>query len=183
GPTGTSGPTGPTGPTGPSVALYNANSTDVTANATDTYITGSDLATPSNLKIGTILKWTLIATKTNTGTAVPSWAVRVGTGATVTDTARVTVTGAAQTAATDVGRFEVVAVVRATGATTIIAVGLEMQHNNGASGFQTVAVERQATSTGFDATIASTKIGLSVNPGTAAVWTFQVVAAELINRA
>jgi hypothetical protein len=156
----------------------------VVANATDTYLTGSDLTFVGNNKIGTMLKWTLIATKTNAGTAAPTYNIRFGTGATVTDTARITTTGVAQTAATDVAQIDITALVRATGATTVVAAGVNLMHSNGVSGFKNDEGNNitQGVSTAFDSTPANTKVGLSINPGTAGVWTFQVVAAELQNK-
>lgn len=186
GPTGATGPTGPTGATGASGAcLYNSNATDVVANATDTYLTGSDLPFSGNNKIGTIIKWKLFATKTAAGTAVPAYNVRFGTGATVTDVARIATTGVAQTAATDVAEIDIVAVIRATGATTVAAAGINLMHSNGVSGFKNDEGNNitQGTSTAFDSTPASTKVGLSVNPGASGVWTFQVIASELANKA
>jgi hypothetical protein len=59
-----------------------------------------------------------------------------------------------------------------------------MQHRNGVSGFKNdeTAEVKSATSTAFDSTTANTQAGLSVNPGTAGVWTFQIVTAELANK-
>jgi len=135
------------------------------------------------LKIGTTMRWILRATKTAAGTAVPSFNMRFGTGATVTDTARCTVTGSAQTAASDMGSFEVVGVVRATGASCVVQSAWSMYHSGTTAGMMNVkqGLQRQSLSTGFDVTPASTVAGLSVNPGTAGVWTFQVVAAHLEN--
>jgi hypothetical protein len=42
-------------------------------------------------------------------------------------------------------------------------------------------LQKQALSTGFDSTVASTQVGLSINPGTSGVWTFQVIAANIEN--
>jgi hypothetical protein len=153
------------------------------ANATDTYLLGSDLPVSGHLKIGTTMRWRLSATKTSAGTAVPAWNLRFGTGATVTDVGRCTVTGVAQTALTDFAVFDVIAVVRATGATTVVQSTWEFNHSNTTSGFQNAAQEviRNALSTAFDSTPASTKVGLSVNPGASGVWTFQVIAASLEN--
>jgi hypothetical protein len=144
---------------------------------------GSDLAVSGHLKIGSILTWKLAATKTSAGTAVPAWSLRFGTGATITDVARCSVTGVAQTALTDFAVFDITAVVRATGATTIVQSNFEMEHSNTTSGFQNAAQKqiKQSLSTAFDVTPASTKAGLSVNPGTNGVWTFQIVAAKLLN--
>jgi hypothetical protein len=125
----------------------------------------------------------LIATKTAGGTAAPTWNIRFGTGATVTDTARVTVTSATQTAAVDQADFDVIAVIRATGATCVAAGAVALHHTTGTAGFKNdegnfVAT---ATSTAFDVTPASTKAGLSVNNGASATWTFQVIASALEN--
>lgn len=130
-----------------------------------------------------MLRWLLYATKTAAGTAVPTYNVRFGTGATVTDTARITVTGVAQTAQTDVAMFDITAIVRATGATTVVACGVALSHSNGVSGFKNDEGNNVivGTSAQFDSTPANTKVGLSINPGTAGVWTFQVVSSELCN--
>lgn len=165
------------------MALFNANSTDVVANATDTYLTGSSLLMVNEVQIGTIYRWRLSASKTAAGTGTPVFSLRVGAGATVTDTARSTFTGVAQTAATDVGWFELAAVVRATGATTVLQSVLKMEHKGTTGGMQNAAQTQilQSLSTGFNSTIANTQIGISVNPATAGVWTFQLVTAVVEN--
>jgi hypothetical protein len=164
--------------------LCNANTTDVVCNATDTYLTGSELPFSGNNKIGTYMRWFLKASKTASGTGVPTFNIRFGTGATVTDTARCTWTGATQTSAADDAWFSVIGVIRATGATTVCAGAYEMLHRNGVSGFKNDegGDVKSATSTAFTSTPAGTQVGLSVNPSTAAVWTFQVISAELTNR-
>jgi len=176
---------GPTGPTGPATALYNANATDVVANATDTYLTGSALTVSGFIKVGSTLRWSLMASKTVAGTAVPTYNIRFGAGGTLTDTARITTTGVAQTAATDFARIDIVAVVRALGATTVVAGGHCLQHSNGVIGFKNDEGNNiaSATSAAFDSTPGSTQAGISINPGAAGVWTFQVVSACLENTA
>lgn len=153
------------------------------ANATDTYLTGSALPISGHLKVGTVMKWVLAGTKTAAGTAVPSWNMRFGTGATVTDTARCTVTGSAQTAASDMGIFEVYGVFRSTGATSVVQAHWDMRHSGTTAGMMNVTqgLQRQVLSTSFDVTPASTQVGLSVNPGTSGVWTFHLVSASLEN--
>ena len=83
----------------------------------------------------------------------------------------------------DMGDFEVVGVVRATGASCVVQSAWSMYHSGTTAGMMNVTqgLKRQALSTGFDVTSASTVAGLSVNPGTAGVWTFQVIAAHLEN--
>jgi hypothetical protein len=151
--------------------------------ATDTYLTGSDLDISGHLKVGSILRWKLIASKTG-GTGVATWNIRFGDGATLTDVARITVTGPpVQSVATDVADFDVIAVIRQTGATCIAAGAVALHHTNGTAGFKNDEGNHvmQATSTAFDVTPANTKAGISVNSATGATWTFQVIAAELVN--
>ena len=182
GPTG-AGTTGPTGPTGPTGAYYNANASDVVVNAADTYLTGSVLAVDSHLKAGSIMRWSLIASKTAAGTAVPTWNIRFGTNGSLSDAARITWTGATQTAAVDNAWMNVVAVVRSTGASGVVQGGYRLGHRNGTIGFcnDEPGDAKSALSTGFDLTPSGLQVGLSVNPGASAVWTFQVISAELLN--
>lgn len=162
--------------------IVGANTADVVANAVDTYLTGSLLTIPQHLlQAGTILKWRLAMTKTAAGVAAPVWSVRVGTAGAIGDTARLTFTSASlQTAAIDAGFVEITCVLRNTGAAGVLAGALTLMHNGNAAGFASIPmIVVQATSAGFDTTVASTKIGISVNPGAAGVWTHQVVLAEM----
>lgn len=164
--------------------IANAGPTDQTINATDNYITGSMLAVSGHLQIGTILRWRFSLTKTATGTVTPQLLMRWGAGGTVTDAARCSFTGAAQTASTDFGFIDVEAVIRATGATTVVQSALAFHHTKGASGFGGTATGPQVLqvlSSQFDATPANTKVGFSCHPGATGVWTFSVVTAEALN--
>lgn len=165
--------------------LMNWNTSDVTANAADTYVTGSSLAIPTglSLQVGARFKWRIYATKTAAGTAAPVWNIRVGTAGTTADTARVVFTQvAAQTAAADAAFIEISAILRNVGASGVLAAGLCMNHVLATTGFSTLGSNvQQVTSSGFDTTVAGTIVGLSVNPGASGVWTLQVVGAELCN--
>jgi len=165
--------------------IVNYNTTDVVANAADTYLTGSGLTVPTGmvLQVGTILKWRIYMTKTAAGTAAPVWIVRVGTAGTTADAARLTFTQVAlQTAAVDTGFVEITAILRNVGAAGVLAGGLCMQHVLAATGFSTLTENvMQVTSAGFDTTVAGTIIGVSVNPGAAGVWTHQVIKSEMLN--
>lgn len=165
-------------------SLGNANTADVTANAADTYLTGSSLTIGARQKAGTIIRWRLMMTKTAAGTAAPVVNVRLGTNGTTGDTARLTFTGVAQTAATDTGWADIEVIVRAINATTgVVHGGVNFQHFNTTTGLANKAQAQiiRATSANFDNTSASLIIGLSVNPGTSGVWTFQHVSAEALN--
>lgn len=164
-------------------AIRNWNTSDVVANAADTYLAGSALVIPPHkMQAGMTVKWRLFMTKTAAGTATPIWRVRVGTAGTTADAAILAFTGPAQTAAADTGFVEVTAVLRNVGAAGILAGGLVLNHNLAATGFANIGSPTlQATSSGFDTTAAGLIIGLSVNPGASGVWTHQVVKAELLN--
>ena len=78
-----------------------------------TYITGSNILIPAGaLQVGTMFKWTFDITKTAAGTAAAIYDIAFGTAGTTADTARVSFTKPAGTAAVDCGRVEITAVVR-----------------------------------------------------------------------
>lgn len=159
------------------------NTADVVANAADTYLTGSMLTVPGHLlQAGTIFRWRFVATKTGAGIATPIWSVRVGTAGSTADTARLTFTGPAQTGVIDAAQIDITVLLRNTGAAGIMAGGLAMTHNLAATGFANQGdVVLQVTSSGFDTTVASTKVGVSVNPGSVGVWTHQIVMGNFDN--
>lgn len=168
-----------TGASGPPMAYSTAAQT---ANAADTYITGSVIALPTGvaLKAGTILRWRFVATKTAAGTATPIWSIRFGSGV-IGDTARHTLTGVAQTAAADTAFVDVQVIVRSVGGSGVTHAVLKLDHALAATGFANVAHSViQNTSSAFDTT-AVTGIGISVNPGTAGVWTLVQATAEALN--
>ena len=161
----------------------NANTADVTASgAADTYLTGSSIAIPSTkVRAGTTFRWKFAMSKTNAGTAAPVWKVLVGTNGTSADTARLTFTMPdAQTAAVDNGLAELEVIVRTAGATGVIEGILRMEHKNTTTGLANAAQVQivQATSASFDLSVASLIFGVSANPGTSGVWTFQHVSSQ-----
>lgn len=169
--------------------MNNAATADQTANAADTYLTGSSVAISGRIKAGTFFRWRLRATKTAASTAVPTWNLRVGTNGSTADTARCVLSSGsgspvqvAQTAAADEGWFELEAVIRTYSASGVIQLTAFFTHRLATTGFQNVQVGSYAvTSSAFDLTAASLILGLSVNPGTAGVWTFQSCSVDSIN--
>jgi hypothetical protein len=164
--------------------IKNFNTTDVVANAADTYLTGSALTIPSHgLQAGTMFRWRLAMTKTAAGTAAPVWVVRIGTLGTVADAAILTFTQVAlQTAAADTGVVTIEAILRNVGAAGVLAGSLDMHHVLAATGFSTLTMNvMQVTSAGFDTTPAGLIVGVSINPGASGVWTHQCVKAEMVN--
>lgn len=164
--------------------LFNQNSSgNVVANAADTYLTGSNLTIGSVQKAGTVIKWILSMTKSGAGVAAPVFNVRFGTNGTTADTARLTWTGAAQTAATDTGWAEITVVIRSVSATGEVAGNMNFTHHNATTGLANVSRPQNfsSVSSTFDNTSTSLITGISVNPGASGVWTFQVVSVEAYN--
>jgi hypothetical protein len=162
----------------------NANTSDVVANAADTYLTGSSLPVAGRVQAGSYFRWSLRATKTAAGTATPAFNIRFGTAGTVADTARVLLTStAAGTAVADTGVFEIDGRFESVGATAVFEAWVRMDHTSAdAIGFGTFRyITTQSAS--FDVTPAGTIIGLSCNPGATGtpVWTFQSVLIDAGN--
>lgn len=167
-------------------AVHNASvSTPAAGFAADTYLAGSAVAIPNGLlKATSKYRCRFSVTKTAAGVAVPVIQVRFGTAGSVADTARCTLTFAAQTAVIDEGLFEIEVILRTVGAGTAAvmqAVG-KLAHRLSITGLSAdVSGVKFSTSAGFDSTVANSIIGLSVNGGAAAAWTIALVSAELVN--
>lgn len=161
----------------------NANTADVVANAAETYLTGSRLDVPAHLlQVGTVFKWRLFFSKTAAGVATPIWRIRVGTLGTTGDAQICIFTGPAQTAAVDNAFLEVTGILRNVGAAAVIAAGLALQKAAVTAVGLTNTVGGlvlQNTGAAFDSTTPSLIVGLTVNPGTAGVFTHQLVKAEM----
>jgi hypothetical protein len=149
----------------------------------DTYLVGSSIAIPSaSLKVGTRYHLIFDVSKTAAGTATPIIYVRFGTNGSTGDTARLTFTFLAGTAAADIGTFELWVTFRTVGSgtSTVMQGTAQCRHRLSITGLQNlVCTTLQVTSAGFDSTVANSIIGVSVNGGTSAVWTVQLVQAEL----
>lgn len=163
--------------------MNTASTADQTANAADTYLSGSAVAMSGRIKAGTFFRWCITATKTAAGVATPIWNLRVGTNGSTSDTSRGSATGVAQTAATDTGVFNVEAIIRAVTATGTIQAWWRFAHKNATTGFANVAQDQvfQSLSGTFDLTASGLIIGLSVNPGASGVWTIQSVTVDTVN--
>jgi hypothetical protein len=150
---------------------------DQTANAADTYLTGSAFPVAGRIAAGSFLRYRISATKTAAGTAAPIFSVRVGTAGTTADTARLTLTGTAQTGVADSGIWEIDVTCRVVSASGVITGAVQPPRGAGFAGSGAVGT-LQATSSTFDITPASTKIGISVNPGASGVWTITAVTVH-----
>lgn len=170
----------------PLKAVYNQSVAQQGAGfATDTYLTGSSIAIPSGaLKAGTRYHLIFDVSKTAAGTATPIITIRFGTAGSTADTALLTFTFLAQTAAADIGTFEVWATFRSVGSGTsaVLQGTAQVRHRLQITGLQNlVSTTLQVTSGGFNSTTANAIIGASVNGGASAAWTVQLVQAELTN--
>jgi hypothetical protein len=155
----------------------------VVTGAVDTYLVGLTLG--GRLKTGSMLRFTLRMTKTANGSATPIWTVRAGTAGGVGDTARLTFTGGAQTGAVDTGWAQILISIGNYGASAVMNSTFVMQHTGTTTGFLNGAQGQTfaAVSAAHDLTGPTTVIGISVNPGAAAVWTHQLVTLEAIGLA
>jgi hypothetical protein len=149
--------------------------------AVDTYLTGSNLLVGGRLKVGSILRWKIVATKTAAGIAAPIWIIRFGTAGAIGDTARCTMTSPAQTAVIDTAVWEIFASVRSIGAAGVVASSVGCMHALATTGFSISTGGARVTSAGFDTGVAGLQAGISVNGGTSAAWTVHQVQAEACN--
>ena len=151
---------------------------------TRTYITGSKITVPKNkLQIGTIFRWRFSMTKTAAGTATSTIDIAVGTAGTTSDTARVSFTKPAGTAAADEAWCEVHCICRGPLSASGIFVGqFIMTHNLSATGHAVIpCVVVNTVSSGFDVTVADLFVGLCITTGASDAITIQMVTAEAVN--
>lgn len=165
--------------------LLNASIADQSIGASTTaYLLGSALTIPQALlKSGTILRWTVVLTKTAASTATQSIAVRFGTTGTVSDTAQNTFTGDTETAAADEAVDYIQAVIRGPiGASCIVEAMWMRDDNLSTTGFSNTARKAQvrlSTSAAFDIT-AATYAGVSITTGASHSLTVRQVIAEML---
>lgn len=165
------------------VSARSANSSTASQGAgfsSDTYVTDSDVLIPSfGVQAKTQITWRISASKTAAGTATPVFSIRIGAARTTSDTARLQITGPAQSAATDTAVYTIIITVRSVDASTGAIQGtVTNQHDAGATtGFSNTAVH--GTSAGFDnSALGGQYIGLSINGGASAAWTITQVQSQ-----
>jgi hypothetical protein len=164
--------------------LFNQSTTAQSpAAATRTYIAGSNiLVPPTKLQVGTRFNWTLNLTKTAAGTAASTFDICVGTTGTTADTARLSFTKPAGTAAVDEGTIEIDCYVRSIGASGVMVGQFTMSHNGNTVGHMTIPVACvDIVSSGFDMTVANLIVGLCITSGASDAVTLQFVSAEAWN--
>jgi hypothetical protein len=169
-------------------SVFNASvNTPAAGFAADAYLVGSSVAIPDgHLKAKSMYRCRFSVVKTAAGVAAPVITPRIGTAGTTADTARGALTFAAQTAVVDEGMFEVFMVFQTVGSGTSAVVRNvgTLSHRLSITGLSTdVTGMKTNVSAGFDSTVSGLIIGLSVNGGTSAAWTIDLVQAELFNLA
>jgi hypothetical protein len=106
---------------------------------TRTVITGTQLHIPAGaLQVGTVLHWQFDMTKTAAGTASSTIDIAFGTLGTTGDTAQVSFTKPAGTAAGDEGTVIIEAVVKTNSASGVVLGNFTMTHNLSATGHMTI---------------------------------------------
>ena len=145
---------------------------------TETIPTNAQFVIPSfGLVTGAAWRFTWSMSKTNAGIAAPTFNIKIGSAGTVSDTTRFTITGPAQTAAVDTGRYELIVQLRSAGAAAVLSGHITGQHTAATgAGFGTANASdgyQIATSAAFDSTTAvgGWFVSLSLAPGASAVWT------------
>jgi hypothetical protein len=155
-----------------------ATVTQIASHSADTYYAG--LPVTGRLQAGSWFRWTWRSSKGG-GVAGPTYILRFGTAGTTADTARVTLTGAAQTAVADEAWFVVEAGFRTVGASAVLVANHMLVHRLATTGFSVTAsnvfIAPVASST-FDSSVAGSILGLSVNPGASGAWVTDLVTVE-----
>lgn len=159
----------------------------VVAATTRTQVTGTRLQIPEGgLKVGSRIRFTLNMTKTAAGTATSTFDISFGTAGSVSDTARVSFTKPAGTAAADEASVQIEAVVRTVSATGVVVGQFYMVHNlenTGHAVIPTVAVN--TVSSAFDTSTGTTAVdpyyvALNLTTGASDAITIQLATAELV---
>jgi hypothetical protein len=163
-------------------ATNQSTATQTPAATTRTYIAGSALTIPlDGLVAGATLRWTFNMTKTAAGTAASTIDVCFGTAGTTADTAQLSFTKPAGTAAVDEGYVIIEAVVKSVSATGVVVGEFVMLHNLAATGHMVIpAACVNVTSSAFDNTTAGLIAGVCITTGASDAITISQVSATLV---
>lgn len=152
--------------------------------ATRTYITGTALAIPAiGLQVGSVMRWHFDMTKTAAGTATSTFDIAFGTAGTTADTAQVSFTKPAGTAAIDEAWVDIEAVVKTIGGSGVVIGEFRLIHNLSATGHaQIPCVAVSTTSSTFTLSASAvTFVGICITTGASDAITINQVSAEIIN--
>lgn len=154
--------------------------------AADAYVSSSSILIPqARMGAGVAYYCRMMLTKTAAGIATPTYTLRYGTAGTAGDAARCSFTQtSAQTAAADTAWIELLGTFRVFSSVAVIVATIRVTHDLASTGFVARAGYVQNVVSGtFDATVANSKIGMSINGGASASWTLQQCIAQLHNLA
>lgn len=164
--------------------VYNFSTAAQTpAAGTRTYITGSAILANNQLQVGSSYRWRFNMTKTAAGIAASTFDIAIGTNGSTVDTARVSFTKPAGTAAIDEAWVEITCVIRGPISASGVAVGeFVMTHNGNTAGHATIPIVVLNTVSGtFDMTPANAFVGICITSGASDAITIQMVQAEAWN--
>lgn len=149
--------------------------------ATRAVVNGTVIKVPvGGLKAGARYKARFNVAKTAAGTATSTVDVAIGTLATGLNTARLSFTKPAGTAAADEGVIEVDVLIRSVSATGVIAGEMTMGHNLAATGHAQIPfVAVSAVSSAFDNTGDGLYIAVALTTGASDVVTSEIASASL----
>ena len=150
---------------------------------TRTYMAGSAIGpfTANQLKVGTTIRWHFQLVKTGAGTATSVFDIAFGTAGTTADTAQVSFTKPAGTAAADTAWVDIECQIQTIG-TSGVAVGtFRLIHNLAATGFSVLPGVVLTTTSSTFSTATPTYVGLCATIGTGETVTMGQVSAEAIN--
>lgn len=156
--------------------------------SSDTYVTDSGLIIPVfGFQARATFTWRISASKTAASTATPIYSIRIGANQSTADTARLALTGPAQTAVADIGTLNIMVTVRSVGASGVIQGTAWWDHRGtvantttSGTGFANDTTGHvEGTSSSFDnSALGGQYIGLSINGGASAAWTLTQCVSE-----
>jgi hypothetical protein len=147
-----------------------------------TVITGTGLTFPAGaLQVGTIIHWQFDMTKTGAGSATSTIDIAFGTAGTTSDTAQVSFTKPAGTAAIDEGTVIIEAVVKTNSASGVVLGNFTMTHNLAATGHMVIPVASVETTSGTFNTTTPTNIELCITTGASDAITINQASVYALN--
>jgi hypothetical protein len=146
-------------------------------------IPGSEVYFPNEfpVKAGTVIRWRGTLSKTAAGTAAGSFVIRAGTMPTLNgSTNRMTLPLSASTAASDVGTYDILVIIRSAGGSSTFAATAAFRHNLSTTGLFNLDhnVISQVSGT-FDNSHRDFMMCLSAFANTTVVWTLQHHSTEV----
>lgn len=150
--------------------------------ATRTYIAGSAIqCTAGTIQVGTVFRWHFDMTKTAAGSATSTFDIAFGTAGTTADTAQVSFTKPAGTAAIDEAWVDIECVVKTIGASGVAVGEFRLIHNLSATGHAQIPCVVVNTTSSTFTTLTPTFIGICITTGASDAITISQVSAESVN--